>query len=81
MKETYPFSDSESGSITVSVSISPMDKEVKVGIITPEGVKRYVKGTESVMHKFELNVSGEYQVFVENTSGTTVQVNGYYTVY
>ena len=81
LMQTESFSVSEGGSVVVSVSISPTDKEVKVGIITPEGVERYVKGTEDIYYKFELEISGEYQVFVENISGTTVQVEGHYTVH
>lgn len=77
-KQTLPFSASEGGSILVSVSISPSDREVKVGIVTPKGVKRYVKGTEAITYKFKLDASGEYRVFAENTSGITVQVDGFY---
>ena len=80
-RRTSPFSASEGGSIVVNVSISPADREVKVGIITPEGVERYVKVTEYIAYKFQLDVSGDYQVFVENTSGITVQVDGLYIVY
>ncbi len=80
LKQTESFPASKGGSIEVYVSISPADKEVKVGIITPEGMERYIKGTGSIYHKFELDVSGEYQVFVENISGTTVQADGLYTV-
>lgn len=60
--------------------IRPKDKEVKVGIITPDGSRRYIKGTEGIFYEFELDVSGEYQVFVENTSRTAVQAEGYYVV-
>ena len=77
-KQTLTFSASEGGSILVSVSISPSDQEVKVGIVTPKGVKRYVKGTEAITYKFKLDASGEYRVFAENTSGITVQVDGFY---
>ena len=80
LMQTLPFCVSEGESITVLVLISPTDKEVKVGIITPENTKRYVKGTKGIVYGFELDVSDEYQVFVENTSGTTVQVAGVYTV-
>lgn len=78
-RRTYPFSASEGRSIVVSVFIDPADQEVNVGIITPEGVERYAKGTYHIRCEFELDVSGEYQVFVENTSGITVQVDGFYT--
>ncbi len=80
LMQTGSFSASEGGSITVGCFIRPKDKEVKVGIITPDGSRRYIKGTEGIFYEFELDVSGEYQVFVENTSGTAVQAEGYYVV-
>ena len=79
-KHTLPFSASEGECIAVCVSINPTDKEVNVGIVMPDGSRRYIKGTKLITYEFEVDVSGEYQVFVENTSGATVQVNGFYTV-
>ena len=81
LMQTLPFSASKGGSIVVAVSVRPADKEVKVGIIMPDGSRRYVQVAGGIYYEFELDVSGEYQVFVENTSGVTVQVDGYYTVY
>ena len=81
LMQTLPFSASKGGSIVVAVSVHPADKEVKVGIIMPDGSRRYVQVAGGIYYEFELDVSGEYQVFVENTSGVTVQVDGNYTVY
>lgn len=66
------------GSIYVSVKVTPSDTSIRVGIKKNDGMKRYVTGNSRIEHTFEITQEGNYKVFVENTSGTTVYVNGIY---
>ena len=71
----------ESGkSIVVTVDVVPVDRTVSVGIIEPDGTRRYVNGKRSVYHLYELTQTGSYKVFVENKSGVTVEIQGSYAV-
>ncbi|MBQ9277898.1 MAG: hypothetical protein IJ224_04605 [Lachnospiraceae bacterium] len=64
--------------INVSVVIDPADTTVKVGIVQPDGTRRYVTGETTVGHSFALHQTGNYKVYVENNSGVTVIVTGTY---
>lgn len=64
--------------ITVLVSIDPSDVEIKVGIVDPDGIYRYVPGSDVVNHPFPLTKSGFYQVVIKNETDTTVTVIGSY---
>ena len=50
IKKTSLFSAKSGGSISVTAYIDPIDKVVKVGIIEPDGTRRYVKGSDTVFH-------------------------------
>lgn len=65
-------------SITVVVKISPSNTTVRVGVKKNDGMKRYVTGKSYIEHTFDITQDGNYKVFVENTSGETVSVSGYY---
>lgn len=80
MKKTAAFRASSSGSIAVTVYIDPADKTVSVGIVEPDGTRRYVNGSRSVYHEFALDQTGSYQVFVENKNASSVEVDGNYLV-
>ena len=67
------------GSITISVAIVPSNKTVRVGIVQPDGVKRYVEGNGSVGHSFSVTQTGYHKVYIANDSGTTVTANGVYS--
>ena len=80
--ETEAFSCKKGDTISVSMGISPDNISVKVGIIKPDGTKTFIwgKGSE-VEHKFSVSASGSYKVFVENGTGTAVDVDSSYRVY
>lgn len=67
------------GTISVAVSINPGNKTVKVGIVQPDGTRRYVSGSGAIGHNFSLTQSGNYRVYIANNSGTTVTATGGYT--
>lgn len=77
-KKTPSFEMSSGGYITVSISVEPTDLKVNVGIVEPDGGKRYITGSDTIYHKFSLDQSGSYMVFVEDPNSAKVSVAGYY---
>lgn len=67
------------GTISIAVNVYPGTSTVKVGIVQPDGTRRYVKGSAGISHSFSLTQSGNYKVYVENISSVTVTVNGGFT--
>lgn len=80
IKKTSTFSASSGGRISVTAYIDPTDKTVKVGIIEPDGTRRYVLGKDVVSHTFSLDETGSYRVYIQNETGTTVYASGMYSV-
>lgn len=80
LKKTDAFYVEEARSIEVYASITPSDKQVRFGIIEPSGTKRYILVTGSGSHTFYIKRTGDYRVFVENTSGVSVEAGGTYTI-
>ena len=72
------FYASNGNSINVSVNVVPTDTTIKVGIVQPDGVRRYVEGDTTLGHSFALTQSGNYRVYIQNDSGVTVTVAGTY---
>ena len=72
------FYASNGNSINVSVNVVPTDTTIKVGIVQPDGVRRYVEGDTTLGHSFALTQSGNYRVYIQNDSGVTVTVVGSY---
>lgn len=79
-KTSAKFSAKAGGIIMISVIASPADKSVRVGIIKPDGTRRYVTEKGYVYNTFSIDQSGTYQVYVENASGTKVTAEGTYMV-
>lgn len=77
-KRTPSFEMPSGGYITVSVSVEPTDLKVNVGIVEPDGGRRYITGSDTIHYKFSLDQSGNYMVFVENPNSAKVSVAGYY---
>ena len=80
MNKTTAFRAASGGSIAVNVYIDPTNKTVSVGIVEPDGMRRYVNGSDSLHHEFVLDQTGSYQVFVENSNASSVEVDGIYLV-
>ena len=64
----------------MSVSVVPKNVEIKVGIQQPNGVWRYVKGSELINHTFKVTQNGAHRVYVQNDSSTEVNVFGHYVI-
>ncbi len=77
---TKNFKAYKGGCIAVTVLINPNNVTVQVGIIEPDGFKRYVKITGYGSHLFYLNSTGSYNVIIENKTDTPVNVIGSYLI-
>lgn len=64
--------------IFVSVTGTPSNVKMKVGIVEPDGVWRVVYSSGNITHTFKLTKSGDYDVFVWNETDTEVKVVGHY---
>ena len=78
--QTELFECSEGDKVNILGSISPKTATVKYGLIKPNGDLWYIYGTDDVNHDFVISEPGDYRVFVENTSGTSVSVDGGYRI-
>ena len=79
LRKTPEFDAKAGGCIKVTAA-APVDKYVNVGIIEPDGTKRYVREKGDILHKFSLDHTGRYRVFVENKNDEAVDVEGSYIV-
>ena len=79
-KEWYSgtFSAKSGQKIQVVVNGSPSSVKLKVGIKMPNGNKRYIEGSGSIVHTFTLNQKGSYQVLIGNLADKSVKVQGSY---
>jgi len=75
-EETAEFSASKGQKVYVNVVVVPNTKSVKVAIIDSSGNRRYVTGEEIISHNIEIETTGKYRVFVENTNSSAVDVEG-----
>lgn len=80
LKYTNAFWASKKKQINISVSVLPKNKTVYVGIIEPDGNKRFVYATGTVSYTFSLTQTGFYNVYVRNAGATDAQVEGMYAV-
>lgn len=80
MFTTGAFSASSGQDILVMVAADPDNKTLKVGIIEPDGTRRYVVSSGNIYHEFALDQTGRYRVFVENDNSVVVNVVGSYIV-
>lgn len=75
------FKASSGQKITVTAVGIPSNVTYHLGIVQPDGVRRYVSGSDVVSHKFTLTQTGTYYVYVQNMSTTTaLTVSGGYAV-
>ena len=73
------FYASSGGTIGISVVASPSTSEIRVGIVQPSSSIRYVTGSGSITHDFALTQSGNYKLYIKNTSNVAVTVAGFFT--
>ena len=80
LMKTSTFSTSSGKTISISVQ-NPSGASIRVGIILPNGNKKYVSSTSySVSHDFSVSKTGSYRVYVQNMSNSKISVSGNYYV-
>ena len=52
-----------------------------IGIIQPDGSKRYIIANGNDSHVFELTMSGSYRIYIQNETTESVHVEGAYSTY
>lgn len=78
IRQTKPFHGKSGKTITLAAVIDP-NKQVYLGIIEPDGVKRCVYTCTSTNHTFLLDQTGYYRVYARNPwKTTTMTVAGAY---
>lgn len=70
------FSVNAGQTIRVVVDISPANKVVKIGLMKASKKTAYIKNKGSVTHDFKITEKGNYKIFISNSSGSKVTVNG-----
>ena len=78
-KQTGTFYVASGKTISATAYFDPADVSVKLGIIKPNGARTACIGSDSLTKSYTADKSGYYQVFVENTSGVSVDVYGSYS--
>ena len=64
--------------VGVSIKTTPSGKNVKVGVIYPDGTEHYVNCTGMVAHVFTADQNGGYRFYIYNVSDVTVHAEGSY---
>lgn len=74
---TYRWMDMSAGDcIMISANCSDSSIVYRIGIRDTAGNLRYVQGSGSISHIFDITTDGEYSAYVENRSSTAMQVTG-----
>lgn len=72
--QSSPFLAKKGNTISISISTSPANGQIRYGIITPSGVQRFAAGSGEVFHTFDVTEDGSYRVFVDNQSMFSVHI-------
>lgn len=75
---TSTFYVSKGGTIVIAFGVNPDDKNVKMGIIEPDGTQRYVQSSGTITHSFAVNVSGYHSFYIENPNSVSITAVGCY---
>ncbi|MBQ9609302.1 MAG: M56 family metallopeptidase [Lachnospiraceae bacterium] len=55
--------------------VEPQDRKVKIGIIFPDGVIKYISNDTIIGYDFLITQSGKYRIYVLNNSGENVEIS------
>lgn len=76
--QTDGFTCEEGNIISICISTFPDTATVKMGIILPDGSKKYIlAGGDETSHEFVASLTGEYKVFAENGSKASVKIESH----
>lgn len=76
-KRTAVFHKKKGTKITINLFVSNISM-VKVGIIDCNGRKTSVNASSHVNETFTVSKTSDYRVFVDNASGSSIRVKGFY---
>lgn len=62
-------------SLSVGAIVKPIDKDYWLGIMTDDGVARYVRGRGAASHTFDITEKNMYRVFVQNNYKDSTKLN------
>ncbi|MFP3154140.1 M56 family metallopeptidase [Lachnospiraceae bacterium ZAX-1] len=65
--------------ICVALNIEESEKQIEVGIIEPDGTRRYQEVSNMKIYKFSIDMDGTYHIFLGNMNRTAIMGRGYYT--
>lgn len=68
------FSCNAGDEIVIMAVVEPDNKLTRVGITEPDGTRRSVSSTGTILYSFEVKKRGVHQVYVENQSDTGISV-------
>lgn len=75
------FRATSSQTITVTGITSPATKYLRVGIIEPDGMRRYISAKGTFTHTFKLDQTGSYKIYARNGNDSgTINIGGAYQV-
>lgn len=67
--------------VSISCTAAPSSNTYWIGIMDSSGNVRYVSGSGSVSHTFEIKKSDKYRVIVQNVSSSKITASGNYYYY
>ena len=74
------YSLTEGQSVLITASMVPADIEIKVGLESADGTRRYVLAADWASYSFPIEEDGKYRVYVQNDSYTDIEVQGSYII-
>lgn len=74
-----PFHVDAGGTVSVNVWTDPENQKIEVGVMRVGGSGVSVTSSDTITHTFTLEEAGDYYVYVKNSSGRSIHVNGSYT--
>lgn len=77
-KESKQFYKKKDSLLKINLQIKPETQSVKVGYLDADGVKHYKSVKSKINSSIKIQSSGNIKFFVENSSGKSVTVKGYY---
>jgi hypothetical protein len=68
---TSGFNEDVGDTVSIMTVGSPSDQRYQMGIKDPNALMRYVEGTGTMSHDFEITIKGRYYFFVTNLNSSS----------
>lgn len=79
-KQTPGFSAKAGSRISVSLSVTPEDASIKVGVVDSAGEREYITGEGAISNVFSVKEDGTYHIFIENQGSGSIEIEGLYNI-